>query len=146
MSYKVSEISIVYKPKKGKRPQITESIHAFHVLLDIYDWNTIEYQETFWVLFLNRSNRVIGAHKLSVGGRNGTVVDARILFTVALKANAVAIILSHNHPSNCKDPSKADIALTQKLKKAGETLDIQVLDHLIITTEGYTSMADSGYI
>lgn len=145
MSYKVSEIQIVYKPKRGKRPQIRSSDDAFQVLLEVYDENTIEALETFWILLLNRANRVIGAHKVSTGGISGTVVDAKIIFSVALKSLTSSVILSHCHPSGNLSPSQADIDLTKKLIKAGEVLDIAVLDHLIITPSwGFYSMADEG--
>lgn len=147
MSYRVSEIEIVYRPKRGKRPQIKSSKDAFNVLLEIYDWNTIEAYETFWVLLLNRANRVIGAHRVGDGGVVGVVVDAKKIFAVALKAMASQVLISHNHPSSNLNPSHADINLTEKLVKGGELLDVNVIDHLIVTPERqYYSFADEGLI
>lgn len=147
MSYKVSEISIIYKPKRGQRPQITCSQDAFTVLTKIYDWDTIEAYETFWILLLNRANRVIGAYEVSNGSVAGTVVDAKLIFAVALKCLACSIVLSHNHPSGSLNPSQADIDLTRKLVEAGKVLDIIVVDHILIVADGwYYSFADESLI
>jgi DNA repair protein RadC len=95
---------------------------------------------------LNRCNRVLGIYELSSSGITGTVADVRLITTAALKANAVAIFLSHNLPSGKLKPSRADEELTRKIKEAGKYLDIQVLDHVIVTSEGYYSFADEGMI
>lgn len=145
MSYKVSEIQIIYKPKRGKRPQITCSRDAYVVFTEVFDWDTMEAFESFWMLLLNRANRVIGAYKVSNGSVAGTVVDAKLIFSVAVKALACSIVLAHNHPSGSLNPSQADIDLTRKLFNAGKLLDIIVVDHLIIVaTGGFYSMADEG--
>jgi DNA repair protein RadC len=102
--------------------------------------------EEFWVLCLNNSNKVVYKHQLSKGGITGTVVDSRLLFKVALEQNATSIILAHNHPSGTSIPSDADNQITKKIKTVGDSLDIRVLDHLIITQNGYYSYADSGMI
>ncbi|MFN3754590.1 RadC family protein [Flavobacterium sp.] len=100
--------------------------------------------EEFWVLYLNNSNKVIYKAQLSKGGITGTVVDVRLIFKMALEHNATAIILSHNHPSGKLLASDADRDITKKLKFAGEQLDIKVLDHIIITENGYLSFQDEG--
>jgi DNA repair protein RadC len=100
--------------------------------------------EEFWVLYLNNSNKVIYKSQLSKGGITGTVVDIRIVFKTAFEQNAVNIILCHNHPSGILQASDADKQITGKLKEAGKILDINVLDHLIITSSGYISFADDG--
>jgi DNA repair protein RadC len=100
--------------------------------------------EEFWVLYLNNSNKVIYKSQLSKGGITGTVVDIRIVFKTAFEQNAVNIILCHNHPSGILQASDADKQITGKLKEAGKMLDINVLDHLIITSSGYISFADDG--
>lgn len=100
--------------------------------------------EEFWVLYLNNSNKVIHKAQLSKGGITGTVVDARLIFKMALEHNATAVILSHNHPSGKLLASDADRDITKKLKFAGEQLDIKVLDHIIITEKGYLSFQDEG--
>lgn len=102
--------------------------------------------EEFWVLFLNNANEVIGKLQLSKGGFTGTVVDLRILFKRAIELKTLAIIVCHNHPSGKLHPSTADIKLTQKIKKGGETLDIKLLDHLIITEKAYFSFVDEGVL
>lgn len=102
--------------------------------------------EEFWVLFLNNSNKVINTVQLSKGGLTGTVVDIRMLFKKAMESLSVAIIVCHNHPSGKLSPSEADKKLTKKIKVAGETLDIKLLDHLIITEKEYLSFADEGIL
>ncbi len=102
--------------------------------------------EEFWILLLNRANRIIGKERISSGGVSGTVVDAKMVFRKALETLACSLILSHNHPSGNLTASQADLDLTKKLKKAGKTLDIEVLDHLIIADSGYLSFADEGML
>ena len=98
--------------------------------------------EEFWVLYLNNSNKVIYKAQLSKGGITGTVVDIRIIFKMAFEQNATAIILTHNHPSGKLMASDADLKITKRIKEAGQTLEIQVLDHIIITENGYLSFQD----
>jgi len=100
--------------------------------------------EEFWVLYLNNSNKVIYKAQLSKGGITGTVVDIRLIFKTALEHNATSVILSHNHPSGKLQASEADKDITKKLKLAGESLDIKILDHVIITELGYFSFQDEG--
>lgn len=100
--------------------------------------------EEFWVLYLNNSNKVIYKAQLSKGGITGTVVDIRLLFKMALEQNATAVLLTHNHPSGKLLASDADIQITKKIKEAGKTLEIHVLDHIIITENGYLSFQDAG--
>ncbi len=100
--------------------------------------------EEFWVLYLNNSNKVIHKSQLSKGGITGTVVDVRLIFKTALEHNATSVILSHNHPSGKLQASDADKEITKKLKLAGEQLDVKVLDHIIITENGYFSFQDEG--
>lgn len=100
--------------------------------------------EEFWVLYLNNSNKVIYKAQLSKGGITGTVVDIRIIFKMAFEQNATGLILSHNHPSGKLMASDADLKITKRIKEAGQTLEIQVLDHIIITENGYLSFQDEG--
>ena len=102
----------------------------------------IELQEHCSMLLLNPAADVLGIYNLSKGGTNSTIVDARLVFGIALKTNAAALIFCHNHPSGRLTPSLKDIALTKKFKKGAELLDIQLTDHLIITKEAYYSFAD----
>ena len=100
--------------------------------------------EEFWIIYMNNSNKVISKSQLSKGGITGTLVDVRIVFKTALEVGATALILCHNHPSGTLVPSEADKQITKKLKLAGESLEIKVLDHLIITEASYFSFADEG--
>jgi len=102
--------------------------------------------EEFWILFLNRANKVINQMKLSQGGVSGTVTDVRIIMKKALEYLASGIIVCHNHPSGNLTPSEADIKITRKIKEAGELIDIQLLDHLIISEKNYYSFADNGIL
>ncbi|WP_310378423.1 RadC family protein [Flavobacterium sp.] len=100
--------------------------------------------EEFWVLYLNNSNKVIYKSQISKGGITGTVADTRIIFKIALEQNAVGLILTHNHPSGNLKPSDADIQITKKLKIAANQLELNILDHIIITEASYYSFADEG--
>ncbi|MFC5684354.1 RadC family protein [Flavobacterium sp. MAHUQ-51] len=100
--------------------------------------------EEFWILYLNNSNKVISKVQLSVGGITGTLVDVRLVFKMALEKGATALILCHNHPSGTLIPSDADKQITKKLKMAGDSLEIKVLDHLIVTETKYYSFVDEG--
>ncbi|RTY88494.1 DNA repair protein RadC [Flavobacterium sp. GT3R68] len=102
--------------------------------------------EEFWIVYLNNSNKVISKSQLSKGGITGTLVDVRLVFKTALEMTATAVILCHNHPSGALKPSDADVQITKKLKFAGESLDIKVLDHLIVTENSYFSFADEGIL
>jgi DNA repair protein RadC len=144
----VAEVELIYKSrvKPSDRPLVTSSSKCYQLLLQTWDENKIDFVEQFKVLLLNRCNRVLAIYELSTGGITGTVADVRLVMTAALKANAVAIILSHNHPSGNLKPSKADEELTRKIKTAGLYLDIQVLDHVIVSSEGHYSFADEGVL
>lgn len=102
--------------------------------------------EEFWVILLNRANVVMRTVSISRGGVAGTVADPKLIFKEALEQLASSIVLVHNHPSGNRNPSAADIALTRKLKEAGQLLDLPVLDHLIFTDQGYHSFADEGML
>ncbi len=121
------------------RKKITSSQSVFELMQPII--GELPHEE-FWIVYLNNSNKVLQTSQLSKGGITGTLVDVRLAFKNALQLGAVAIILAHNHPSGTLKPSQPDIKLTQKLKTAGESLDIKVLDHLIITEKAYFSFAD----
>lgn len=146
--YQVAEVELVYrtKVKPSQRPKITTSVDAYEILQKIWNRDKIELVEEFKVLFLNRSNKVLGVLDASSGGITGTVADPRIILTAAIKANAVGIVLSHNHPSGSVKPSRVDEELTVKIREAARFLDMTVLDHIIITSEGYYSFADEGLL
>lgn len=144
--FQVSEINVSYHPKfkASERPKVSTSKEVYNILANNWDLDKIELLEQFKILLLNRANKVIGIYEVSSGGMAGTIADPKLIFSTALKACASSIILSHNHPSGNLKPSQADITLTKKIKTAGNFLDIEVLDHLIITSEGYYSFADEG--
>lgn len=102
--------------------------------------------EEFWIIYLNNSNKVIEKYPLSKGGITGTLVDVRLALKKALELGATSLILTHNHPSGNLSPSTSDKQLTQKLKTAGESLDIKILDHIIVTEKSYFSFADEGLL
>ena len=145
---KVAEVELVYKSKvkASDRPVVHSSTDAANILRILWEEGKMELVEQFKVLFLNRSNKVICIYNLSSGGVTGTVADPKLIFMAALRVNAVSIILCHNHPSGSLKPSKADEELTQKIKQAGNFLDIKVLDHVILSSESYLSFADEGLL
>jgi DNA repair protein RadC len=114
--------------------------NLFHPML-----GDLEHEE-FWLLMLNRSNKILGRFKVSQGGLSGTVIDTRIILKKALDNLASSIIVCHNHPSGNNQPSDADVKITEKLKKAAEMLEIKLLDHVIIADKSYFSFADEGLI
>lgn len=125
------------------RPQIKCSLDAYQIVAPmVADLK----QEEFWIILLNRASKVLDTIRVSQGGTAGTVVDAKIVFLRALEGEASSIILCHNHPSGTLFPSQPDKDLTNKLVQAGKTIDIMVLDHLIITEQGYYSFADEGLL
>jgi DNA repair protein RadC len=146
----VSEIDIVYRKKinckVSERPKMNSSSDGYDIFLHYWDQDKIELLEEFKVLFLSRSNRVLQIISLSQGGITDTVADPRLILATALKLAACSIVLAHNHPSGTLKPSRADEQLTQKIKCAAAYHDIKVLDHLIISTEGYFSFADEGLL
>ncbi|MBN8786452.1 MAG: JAB domain-containing protein [Terrimonas sp.] len=143
---KVAEIEIVYKStvKPSERPLVKDSKAAYALLMDKWDTSLIEIQEQFKVILLNRASKALGLLNLSTGSKTHTVVDSGLILATAMKAGATALLLSHNHPSGNLKPSRADLEVTQKLKMAAAYHDIRVTDHLIVTTEGYYSMAEEG--
>lgn len=98
--------------------------------------------EEFWIIYLNNANKIQDKTQLSIGGITATLVDVRLIFKKGISLGATSIILCHNHPSGNLTPSSADIQLTEKIIKGGKILDIKVLDHIIVSEEGYYSFAD----
>lgn len=143
----VAEVQLSYKSKvkASERKQVKSSQDIYKILLPFYE-DIIDFREFAFVVYLNRQNKVIGVLKISEGGCAGTVIDNKLVFQGALLANAQAIILSHNHPSGTLRPSEADIQLTEKAVQLGDLMDLPVLDHIILTSEGYYSFSDMGLI
>jgi DNA repair protein RadC len=126
-----------------ERPKVSASKDAYEIIkADLLDLP----HEEFWIMLLNRANRVIKKQQVSQGGVAGTVADPKIIFKIAIEELASGIIVAHNHPSGNLTASHADITLTQKLKDGGKLLEIQVLDHLIIAGHKYFSFADEGLL
>lgn len=126
-----------------EKPKINSSRDAFNLIKgDLMDLS----HEEFWVLLLNRSNRVVKKKRVSEGGVAGTVADPKIIYRLALEELASGIIVAHNHPSGNLAASTSDVELTRKLKEAGKFLEIQLLDHLIIANNKYYSFADEGHL
>jgi len=146
--WNVAEIQLTYKSnvKASLRPKITGSRDAFNILKDSWDDSKIEFVEQFRVMLTNRAQKILGIVEISTGGVSGTVADPKVIFAAAIKAGASGFIMAHNHPSGNLSPSQSDIDLTRKMKEGGKLLEIQLLDHIIVTTEGYYSFADEGMI
>jgi len=146
-SPELAEIRVIYKSKMKRNIKVTNSIDAFYILFPLFDKNTIELKEEFILLLLNRANNFLGWFRLSSGGTNGTVVDVKLIYMLALQVNTSGIIICHNHPSGNIQPSEADIKLTNQIKEAGKIIGINVLDHLIISSNGtYFDFADEGLL
>lgn len=146
--FKVAEIKLIYKPqiKASDRPKIQTPREVYNIFINHWEIDKIELKEEFKIMLFNRGNRVLGIVPISTGGVSGTAVDPKLVFSSALLANASALILAHNHPSGNLKPSEADTKLTKKLKSAGELLEIIVLDHFILTRDGYYSFSEDGII
>lgn len=142
-NYNLAEIQVSYKTtvKASERRRIITSKDAESIFREIWS-SGMEFQEEVYILLLNRAHQVLGWYNVSAGGVSGTVVDPKIIFSIALKGLASCIVLAHNHPSGNLTPSNEDIHLTNRLKQAGALLDIPVIDHLILSNEGYYSFTD----
>ncbi|WP_430811992.1 MULTISPECIES: RadC family protein [unclassified Carboxylicivirga] len=143
-------ISIVASLELGRRRKLQESEDRPKITCSRDVYNIFQPllgdlpHEEFWVLMLNRSNKVIAKNKISQGGIAGTVIDVRLILKSAIDHLAAAIILCHNHPSGNLQPSEADTKITKKMSEAGHIMDIPVLDHIIVTDNGFCSFADEG--
>ncbi|MBD3615359.1 MAG: JAB domain-containing protein [Gracilimonas sp.] len=148
LSDSVPYCSISYSkdPVIENMPTISSSEEAYEFLMGVWDHGSISYKEEFAVVLLDNAKKVLGWAKISSGGATATIVDPAMVYQVALLSHAHSILLAHNHPSGILRASTADIHLTKRLKKAGRLLGIQVVDHLIISTSGYTSFMDKGLL
>lgn len=139
-------VSFDKKVKKSDLITVRNSSDIADLLRQVFNKDTFDWTEEFVVLCLNRANKVMGFCKISSGGITGTVADPRVILTLALNCTATSLILAHNHPSGNLQPSRADEEITQKIKLAAGYLDIQVLDHIILSDEGYYSFRDEGIL
>lgn len=142
----IPEIKLQYKRGDIENRKLCSPGDVYALLKEFYDMDTIEYYESSIVLYLNQANKVIGWYKLSQGGISGTVIDIRTMFSIGLQCGAVGIIMSHNHPSGNLTPSNSDKNITNKAVEAGKFLDIVILDHIIVTDNGYLSMKEENLI
>lgn len=145
-SNQLAEIEISYKSKikSADRLKISRASDTYEILKEVWNMDQIEHVESSVILLLNRASQVLGWCKISSGGVSGTVIDKKVIFQLALNANASGIILSHNHPSGNLKASQSDIDITNDVVKAGKLLDINVLDHIILTADGFLSLCDEG--
>jgi DNA repair protein RadC len=143
----IPEVKLTYrKNTEFSSDRILTSKDASEFIRGLFEPDTIQLQEQFIILYLNRNNRIIGYYMHSKGGIAGTVADTRLIFSSALLSLSTSIIISHNHPSGNLKPSDVDIQLTRKFVETGKIMDINVVDHIIITEEGFFSFADEGLI
>ncbi|WP_126652976.1 JAB domain-containing protein [Chryseobacterium aureum] len=143
---KVAELLVSYSAHIVSEQKISNSRETYSLIINHWNLDTIEMLEEVKILLLNRSNKVLGVYDLSKGGMSSSIIDVKIVLSIALKSLASGIIISHNHPSGNLSPSKADTDITEKLKSACNLMDITVLDHLIISKDNYYSFADDGVL
>ena len=139
------ELKAKKTPSNFEKVKIISSNDAFKVIKQFY-FDDIDIFESFFILCLNRNNQTIAYAKISQGGVAGTVVDIKLIAKYAIDCLASAVILAHNHPSGNLKPSNEDLAITKRIKEGLKILDISVLDHLILTSQGYLSFGDEGIL
>lgn len=139
------ELKAKKTPSNFEKVKIISSNDAFKVIKQFY-FDDIDIFESFFILCLNRNNQTIAYAKISQGGVAGTVVDIKLIAKYAIDCLASGVILAHNHPSGNLKPSNEDLAITKRIKEGLKILDISVLDHLILTSQGYLSFGDEGIL
>lgn len=146
--FSVTEIELIYrnKARAENRPLLNSSKAAYELLINNWNMNKIDLVEQFKIVLLDRRNRCLGISEVSSGGMTSCVVDAKVVFGTAIKAKATGIIMAHNHPSGNIAPSESDKSLTKTFIQAGKVLELPVIDHIIVTRDGYTSFADEGLL
>ncbi len=144
----LNEIRITYRRRSldiGTKV-IKSSADAETVFRALWPEGSMDHRESFYALYLSRSNQILSYYRISEGGLAGTVADVKLIFQTALGCNAASLVVAHNHPSGNLKPSAADEQLTRKIREAGQILELPLLDHLIITSEAYYSFADEGLL
>jgi len=142
----VSEIKISYTNEVDEKIKVMGSSEVFQVLKANWDLDTIELQEEFKILLLNQGNQVLGIKSMFKGGINTCSIDVRLIMGMVLKANASALVITHNHPSGNLNASESDKRITSKIKECCELFDIRLLDHIIMAKNSYLSFADEGIL
>ena len=141
---KIAEIKLSYSDTNKTGTSICSSKDAYRVFSNFWDKETIELFEEFNIILLKHSCEVLGVVTISKGGVAGAYVDCKLIFSAALKCNASSIILGHNHPSGNLKPSPQDLRLTRKIEEGSKVLDLKILDHIIVSKEGFYSFKDEG--
>ncbi len=144
MNNLLREIEVSYKRTEIEKTKINSSLRAYELFRSFWD-ATIDYKESVNVLYLNKAQNPIGIHRHSIGGLDTCIIDVREVFAIALKVKASALIVAHNHPSGQLIPSEADKNITRTLKNASLILNIDLVDHIIVTSESYYSLFDNGH-
>ena len=139
------ELKAKKTPSNFEKVKIISSNDAFQIIKQFY-FDDIDIFESFFILCLNRNNQTIAYAKISQGGVAGTVVDIKLIAKYAIDCLASGVILAHNHPNGNLNPSNEDLAITKRIKEGLKILDISVLDHLILTSQGYLSFGDEGIL
>lgn len=145
--FELAEISVVYKNKIRAKDkiQVSSSNDIYKLMKPVFK-DVINHHEEFYIVLLNTGNYVLGISKIAQGGISSTTIDTRIIFQTALKTNSVKIAMVHNHPSTSLNPSHLDKSFTDKMVEAGKLMDIAVVDHVILSTDGYFSFCDRGLL
>lgn len=142
----VNEIKLSYSRKGNCERLITSSVDAVDIFREHFDADEMDYRESFFALYLNQANKVLGIKKISECGISSTLVDVRIVMQAALLCNASGIIISHNHPSGNLKPSGCDIKMTNQIQEASKIMDMSLPDHIVLTSDSHFSFADNGMI
>lgn len=142
----VNEIKLSYSRKGNCERSIASSRDAMEIFREHFDGDEMDYRESFFALYLNQANKVLGIKKISESGISSTLVDVRIVLQAALLCNASGIIVAHNHPSGNLNPSSSDVKMTAQIKEASKVMDMTLLDHVILTSDSHYSFADDGMI
>lgn len=145
--FNIPEITVSYKDnvRTSERFTVKSSVDASKIFAEAHK-DCMQHHEEVYVLFMNRAHRVLGIMCVGRGGLDSVVVDIRLILQTALKVNGSVLCLCHNHPSGSTTPSKQDIQLTENLKNGCKAVNIQLIDHLIVTDEAYMSFADEGLL
>ena len=142
---KINEVEIVYKRKNFSKPKFQNSNQDYKILYPFFE-SVIDHHESFKILLCDNNNRILGVHHVSEGGLTGTVVDIRIIAQSIILSNAKSVVIAHNHPSGKLEPSSADIKITNKIKDMCQLIEVNLLDHIILTSDSYYSFCDENVL